>query len=99
MIVKIHKTPEGRKLIAVCDGELLGKKFEQDNLQLDLSSSFYKGEEMGPDDVKDALKDAYLLNVVGEESIAFFIELGLIEKEHILKIGGVPHAQAVIVRD
>jgi hypothetical protein len=99
MIVKVHKTPEGKKLVAVCDAEILGKKFEEGNLQLDLTSNFYKGEEKGPEEVKEILKGAYMVNIVGEESIAFFIDLGLIEKEHILKIGGIPHAQAVILRD
>ena len=45
MIVKIHKMPDGRSVIAVCDSNLLGKKFEEKNLQLDLTADFYKGSE------------------------------------------------------
>ncbi len=40
MIVNIHKTSDGRRIIAVCDSELIGKKFEEHNLQLDLTSNF-----------------------------------------------------------
>ena len=40
MIVKVHRTPDGRRLIAVCDNNLLGKKFEENDLQLDLTSNF-----------------------------------------------------------
>jgi len=97
MIVKIHKTPEGRKLVAICDSELLGKKFEEGNLQLDLTADFYKGEEKGVEEVREIIKDAYIVNVVGGESIAFFVKLGIIEQEHVLKVAGVPHAQAVIM--
>jgi len=45
MIVKIHKSRE-RKILAVCDNELFGKKFEEGKLRLDLSSEFYDGEEV-----------------------------------------------------
>jgi len=99
MIVRVHKTPDGKKLVAVCDSELLGKKFEQGNLQLDLTSDFYKGEEKNGDEVKEIIRGAYIVNVVGQESVAFFISIGIINKKHVLKIGGVPHAQAVIVQD
>ena len=99
MIVKIHKTPDGKKLVAVCDSGLLGKKFEQGNLQLDLTSDFYKGEEKSSEEVKEIIKGAYIVNVVGQESVAFFISLGIIEKGHVLEVGGIPHAQAVICQD
>ncbi|MFC1704779.1 DUF424 domain-containing protein [Nanoarchaeota archaeon] len=99
MIVKEHKTPEGKKLVAICDSDLLGKKFEQGNLQLDLTSGFYKGKEMGAEEVKEILKDCYIVNVVGDESIAFLVSLGIIDKKHVLKVGGVPHAQAVLCQD
>jgi len=45
MIIKIHKSPDGKKVVALCDSNLLGKVFEQDKVQLDLRSDFYKGEE------------------------------------------------------
>jgi hypothetical protein len=96
MIVKIHKTPDGKKLVAICDSSLLGKKFEEGKLQLDLSSEFYKGEEKGPEEVKKIIKDAYLVNIVGGESIAFFIKLGIIDKGCVMKVADIPHTQAVI---
>lgn len=45
MIVKTHLTPNG-KLLAVCDSDILGKRFEEDERQLDLSGRFYKGDEV-----------------------------------------------------
>ena len=99
MIVKEHKTPDGKKLVAVCDSELLGKKFEQGNLQLDLTSDFYKGEEKSGEELKEIIKNAYIVNVVGQESVAFFISLGIIEKCQVLEVDGVPHAQAMLMPD
>jgi hypothetical protein len=45
MIAKIHKTFDGRNVLAVCDSDLLGKKFEEKDLQIDLNSDFYKGKK------------------------------------------------------
>ena len=39
MLVKIHKSY--RNVVAVCDSDLIGKKFEEDKFQLDLKESFY----------------------------------------------------------
>lgn len=44
MIVKMHKTQDNRIVLAVCDNDLLDKKFEEGKMQLDLTSYFYKGE-------------------------------------------------------
>ncbi len=98
MIVKSHSA-EGKKIVAICDSDLLGKKFEEGNKQLDLTSDFYKGKETGPEEVKKIILSAYIVNVVGEESIAFCIKLGIIDKGGILKIDGIPHAQAVLVQE
>ena len=99
MIVKIHEAEKGKKLVAICDSNLLGKKFEEGNLQLDLCSNFYKGEEKGPEEVKKCIKGAYIVNVVGEESIAFCVKIGLVEKDGVLTIGGIPHAEIVMMND
>ena len=53
MLVKVHKNTEGQILLAICDDDLIGKKFEEGNLQLDLSSDFYKGEEKSEDEIMD----------------------------------------------
>ncbi|MBW3014901.1 DUF424 family protein [Candidatus Woesearchaeota archaeon] len=99
MIVKKHVTHEGKVIIAICDSDLLGKKFEQDDLQLDLTSDFYNGEEKTESEIKEIIKEAYLLNIIGKKSIQFFLNLGIIDKDHIIKISGVPHAQAMIIRE
>ena len=96
MIVKVHKTPDGRKVVAICDNELVGKKFEEGKFQLDLSSSFYKGEEMDEEKARVLIKGSYILNIVGEKSIDFAMKLGIVKKESIIKIKNIPHAQAIL---
>ena len=44
MFVKIHKSY--RTVVAICDSNLVGKKFEEGKRQLDVKESFYRGEEI-----------------------------------------------------
>ncbi len=96
MIVKVHKK-DGRTIVAVCDDELLGKKFEENNKQLDLTSDFYKGDQYTDKQlVGDMIRNADVINLVGTISVSLGIDESLIEKENVVNIQGVPHAQAVI---
>ena len=100
IIVKVHKGPDGSKVIAICDKEILGKKFEENNLQLDLSSDFYKGEEKEEKEVIDEIKKCSCsLNIVGKDSIEFSIKNNLVDKENIIKIKDIPHAQTIVSLD
>lgn len=99
MIVKIHKK-DGRTVVAVCDDNLLGQRIEDGDLQLDLSSDFYKGTSYSDKVlVMDIMRNADVINVVGKVSVALALEEGLIDKTHIITIKGVPHAQASIEHD
>lgn len=96
MIIKAHKTQEGRTILAICDNNLIGKKFEEKNLQLDLTSNFYKGEKKSEKEIINYLKDCYTVNIVGEKSINLAIKLGIINKSKVIKIKNIPHAQAIL---
>ena len=99
MIIKSHKSPDGKIVAAVCDTELKGKKFEEGKLQLDLTSNFFDGEEKDELTVGDTIRNADSVNLVGEKSVEIGIKEGVIEKEHVKKIAGIPYAQAIIIRD
>ncbi|MBI4142022.1 DUF424 family protein, partial [Candidatus Woesearchaeota archaeon] len=88
-----------RTIVAVCDDNLLGKKFEENGKQLDLSVDFYKGDQMSSVETGDLLRNADGVNLVGEESVKLGLEEGIIEEEQIVLIAGIPHAQAIIVHE
>jgi len=85
--------------MALCDSELLGKKFTQGDLQLDLTGDFYKGEEKSEQELLKMLDDAYIINAVGKTCIEFLLKHKLIDKENIITVDSIPHAQCVIVRE
>lgn len=98
MICKIHKNPQGQTILGLCDPGLLGKRFTEGGLQLDLTGNFYKGEEKTEQEVLILIKDACILNIVGKDSIEFALKHNLIDKEKIITIDNIPHAQCVIIR-
>src|SRR3989344_3245928 len=96
MFVKIHKTY--RDVVAVCDSELVGKKFESSDgkFQLDVKESFYMGKEISEEDLvvllrKMSVEDA-TFNIIGEKSVRASLKAGVISKDGIKKIGGIPFA-------
>jgi hypothetical protein len=98
MIVKIHKRDD-RAILAVCDSDLIGRKFSEGDRQLDLTSDFYKGEERDDKDVGDLMRNADIVNLVGPKAVAIGIQEEVITKDHVMTIAGIPHAQASIIHE
>jgi hypothetical protein len=98
VLVKIHKK-DGKILAAVCDSDLLGRKFTDGHAQLDLTGDFYKGEDKDDTEAGDLIRNADHVNLVGEKSVKLGIQEGVIDEQQVRKIDGVPHAQAVIVHE
>ena len=98
MLVKIQKSY--RDIVAICDSDLLGKKFEEGNKQIDIKESFYKGEEKNKEDalkiIQDMSKEDATFNIVGKESVNTALEAGIISKEGIKKIKGIPFALVLL---
>ncbi len=92
--IKIHKKL-GREVIAVCDENILGKKFEDRDLFFDVSDDFYKGEKKTAEQIKDILIQADNINLIGKKIIAFALNIHIIENDNIIKIKGIPHAQSI----
>jgi hypothetical protein len=94
MYMKKYDT-EGHVIVAVCDKNIIGKKFKDGKLVLKLDSSFYKGDEVNKTEVKDALSSATIANIAGEKAIACAVECGCIDPDAVIFIEGIPHAQMI----
>jgi uncharacterized protein len=92
MLVKIHIMGDN-EVVSVCDTNLVGKTFTEGELELKVSEQFYKGEEKTVEEVSELIKEAKNLNLVGEESINLAEKIGILEKDNVLVIDGIPHAQ------
>jgi len=95
--VKVHEI-EGEKMIAVCDREVLGKEYTEGELCLTVSEKFYRGDNASPEELKKALTDATIANLVGENAVEIAIEEGHIDKENTITVSGIPHAQFLVIK-
>lgn len=92
MIVKIHEDQQ-RIIIALCDKDIFGRKFEEKNIVLDLSSEFFNGSEMKTEEIKDLIKKAYIVNAAGKRSIDLLKNLNLIDEKSIILVSNIPTVQ------
>lgn len=94
MLIKIHHSY--RDVIAICDTELIGKKFQEGNFELFVKESFYNGEEVTEEELKSKIefyhREDATFNIVGEKSIKIALEKGIIKEEGVKTIQGVPFA-------
>jgi len=85
-----------RYVVALADGNLIGKKFEEGNVQLDVKENFYKGEEKSAEEIVFDLKNMQMedatFNIVGNESVELALKHEIISEGNIGEICGVKFA-------
>jgi hypothetical protein len=98
MLIKIHNSY--RRIVAICDNELVGKKLEEGQRVIDIRESFYKGEEKNEEEILNILEeysgDDATFNIVGENSVKIALKSGLIQPEGVVKIQGIPVALVLL---
>jgi len=92
--VKRHKAEE-REIVAMCDEDLLGKTFEEGDLCLNVSVSFYRGELVDDEKAVTIMRNSDMLNLIGKDIVGLAVKNNLISSIHIIKIKGIPHAQLI----
>lgn len=98
MLIKIHKSY--RDVLAICDSELLGKKFEEGKFQLDVKENFFSGKEVSEEEAIEimcamAIEDA-TFNIIGKNSVNAALKSGVISESGIRKIKGIPYAMVLL---
>lgn len=101
MFVNIIKSY--RDVVAVCDSDLLGQRFEEQfpneevTRQLDVKENFYKGKEgreVAEEELIDILKhfkrEDATFNIVGKESVSAALEAGIVNEESVGYIQEIP---------
>lgn len=98
MLIKIHESY--RKIVAICDAELLGKKFEKGVFQLEVKKEFYGGEKKTEKEVIEIMKifstEDATFNIVGHKATNSALKAGIISEKGILKIQDVPYALVLL---
>ncbi|MFC1710749.1 DUF424 domain-containing protein [Nanoarchaeota archaeon] len=89
-----------RDVIAICDSDLIGKKFEEGKFQLHIKESFYKGEEVSEEKaieiMIDMAKEDATFNISGKQAINAALKAGIIDEQGIKKIQNIPFALVLL---
>jgi len=98
MLVKIHSSY--RNIVAICDSNLIGKTFEENNRCIFINPNFFNGEEKSEQDILEIIEkgtyEDYTFNIVGKESVALALKAGIIRLEGITEIQGIPIALVLL---
>lgn len=98
-MIYINIIDEQRKIVSSCDEELLGKKYEskEDNLQLDIKENFYLPNDKKLSSSEEAIqtfrnmrKEDATFNIVGKEAVNAAVEAGIISQKDVREIQGIP---------
>ncbi len=98
MYIKIHKSY--RNVVAICDVDLMGKRFEEGKRQLEIKENFFKDKQVSKEEAikilrKEAGKDS-TFNIVGDKSIQTCIEAGIINEKSVDTIDNIPFTFVLI---
>lgn len=94
--VKVHRK-EGEVLVAACDRKVLGKAVSEGDVCLNILPGFYQGDKINVEDLGKELDEATVANLAGKEVVEYAILQGYIDRENVLEVAGIPHAQFVLV--
>ncbi|NOR84725.1 DUF424 family protein [archaeon] len=89
-ILKIHES-DNKQLVALCDSELLGKVFEQNNFILDIDEDFFGGDIADEKTILESIKIAHTINASGNKIVEFLLSKNIIEKSHVKTIDNVKY--------
>ena len=96
--IKVHQSY--RKVVAVCDEELVGKNFEEGQMQLEVKESFFKGELVNEEEAIVLLRkhraDDSTFNIVGDKSVEAASRAGIVSKKNVGGIGGIAFALVLL---
>jgi len=90
---KIHRS-EKELLLAACDTELIGKILKLDNgAEITFLENFYSEKEVTEKELILMAKECTTANFFGKKTINALAHAGIITKESVVMIKGVPHIQ------
>ncbi len=95
---KIFRT-SGHVLLAISDISIIGKKYSEGDLEIEVKKDFYYEETCDEKNVLDLVEDADIVNAVGKGIISFLIKNKIIDENSVIYIKDIPHAQIIVMSE
>ena len=77
-------------MLNICDVELLGKTISKDELNMNISQSYYGEKLVDKEEAKSLLQNSSIINMVGKNTVSLSIELGIGSENGIKTISDIP---------
>lgn len=91
MLFSVRVTNHQNELMLnICDAPLLGKNVTDDKFKMNISKSYYGERLVDKDEAKNLMKKCSSINMVGKETVALSISLGIGSQKGVKEIDGVP---------
>lgn len=78
------------RMLNICDAELVGRTFVKSDLSINISKSYFAERIIEENEAEQLLKNASIINMVGKETIALSIRIGIGTTKGVKEIDGVP---------
>ncbi len=92
MFLKVHRSPDGNTVVAVCDRELINTTITDGEIEIRISEAFYGNRSVTENEVREALLHADNVNIMGERSVDLAVSAGILSRSSCIMIGDIPHA-------
>ena len=77
-------------MLNICDADLLGKNIVQDELNMNISKSYYGEKLVEKEEAATLLKKSSIINMIGKETVSLSVKLGIGSKTGIKTISNIP---------
>ncbi len=94
--MRLH-THGSDRLVAACDEDIIRETFRGNGAKITVHEEFYKGESLDEEAFIERMRIATILNLTGNGVVEIAIREGFVSADSVMEIGGVKHAQAVVL--
>ncbi|AWR95848.1 DUF424 domain-containing protein [Acidianus brierleyi] len=84
---------EGNVFVNICEKDLLGKEFRENEVILNINKEFYEGDEVDMEYAFSLVDEATVVSIVGNILVDEAIKRGFVHKDSVLEVSGVKFAQ------
>lgn len=84
-------------MVAGCDAEILGRSFNEGELDITASRGFYGGQVVDEDGLIGLMADATSANLLGDRVVEAAVRRGLVDEGGVLRVCGLKHAQVYVI--
>ncbi len=78
------------RMLNICDADLVGRTFNESDLAINISKSYFAEQIVEEREAENLLRNASIINMVGEKTVALSVKMGIGSSKGIKKIDGIP---------